>query len=115
VRRNADRSGANGAAQVESLRFLYPRRQPMSAFSPLDDLTQRLAALIAATPAADVEKNLRTLLAQSLTRLDLVPREEFEVQRALLQRALERQAALEARLAEIEARNEAAAQRPTAG
>jgi len=86
----------------------------MSAFSRLDDLTQRFATLIAATPAADIEKNLRTLLASSLARLDLVPREDFEVQRALLQRALEHQAALEARLAEIEARTEAAAERPPA-
>lgn len=76
----------------------------MSAFSRLDDLTQRIAALIAATPAADVEKNLRALLVSTLARLDLVPREEFEVQRALLQQALARQAALEARLAALEAR-----------
>lgn len=76
----------------------------MSAFSRLDDLIQRIAALIAATPAADVEKNLRSLLVSSLARLDLVPREEFELQRAMLQRALVRQATLEERLAVLEAR-----------
>jgi ubiquinone biosynthesis accessory factor UbiK len=69
-----------------------------------DDLTTKISALIAATPAKDVEKNLRALLIGALGRLDLVTREEFDVQRAALARAREQLAALEAKVAELEAR-----------
>jgi BMFP domain-containing protein YqiC len=68
----------------------------------LEDLANRISALIAATPAKDVEKNLRALLASGLARLDLVTREEFDIQREALARARERLAALEAKIAELE-------------
>lgn len=71
---------------------------------PLDDLANRVSALLAATPAKDVEKNLRALLGGALGRLDLVTREEFDIQREALARARERLAALEARMAELENR-----------
>ena len=70
---------------------------------PLDELARRVAALIAATPAKDVERNLRALLASALGRLDLVTREEFDLQREVLARARERLAALERQIAELEA------------
>jgi hypothetical protein len=70
----------------------------------LEDLSARIAAALAATPAADIEKNLRVLLSSAFAKLDLVTREDFEVQKELLARAQARLAALEARLAEIEAR-----------
>lgn len=69
----------------------------------LDDLAARFSALLAASPARDVEKNARALLGGALARLDLVTREEFEVQRELLARARERLGQLEARIAELEA------------
>lgn len=75
----------------------------------LDDLAARFSALLAASPARDVEKNARALLGGALARLDLVTREEFEVQRELLARARERLGQLEARIAELEAQ---AAPRP---
>lgn len=68
----------------------------------LEDLQQRIAALLAGSPAADLQKNLKALLAQQFTRLDLVTREEFEIQRALLERAREKIDALEARVAQYE-------------
>lgn len=67
-----------------------------------DELAQRVSALVAATPAKDVEKNLRALLSAALGRLDLVTREEFDLQRELLSRARERLAELEAKIAELE-------------
>lgn len=70
---------------------------------PLEDLSARIAAALAATPAADIEKNLRALLAAGLAKLDLVPRADFEIQKELLARAQARLAALEARLDAIEA------------
>lgn len=71
---------------------------------PLDELARRMSALIAATPAKDVERNLRALLTSALGRLDLVTREEFDLQREALARARERLAALEQQIAELENR-----------
>lgn len=69
----------------------------------LEDLSARIAAALAATPAADVEKNLRVLLGSALAKLDLVTRDDFEIQKELLARAQARLAQLETRLADIEA------------
>lgn len=68
-----------------------------------EDFSARIAQVMAATPAAEVEKNLRALLASLFARLDLVTREEFDVQREVLSRTREKLAALEARVAELEA------------
>ncbi len=76
----------------------------MDTPSFLEDLQQRLSALFAATPAADIQQNLKALLVQQFTKLDLVTREEFDVQRAVLEKATERIDALEARVAELEKR-----------
>lgn len=74
----------------------------MDNTSFLEDLQQRLSALLAASPAGDIQQNLKALLVQQFAKLDLVTREEFEVQRALLERAAERIETLEARLAELD-------------
>lgn len=74
----------------------------------LDELGARIAELAAASPAKDLEKNARALLASAFTRLDLVTREDFDVQLALLARAREQLAALEQRIAALEARRGAA-------
>ncbi|MDA0188828.1 MAG: accessory factor UbiK family protein [Proteobacteria bacterium] len=67
-----------------------------------EELTARLGALVAASPAADLEKNARALLVGFFEKLDLVSREEFDVQTQILLRARERIAALEARLDALE-------------
>lgn len=69
----------------------------------LDEVSARLSELAASGPARDFEKNARALLAQGFAKLDLVTREEFDVQSELLSRAQQRLAALEARVAELEA------------
>lgn len=71
--------------------------------SLFDDLSQRLSQALRDSPAQDVEKNLRALLASWFDRLDLVLREDFEVQKKLLERAQGRLAELEARVRELEA------------
>ncbi|HQW19917.1 MAG TPA: accessory factor UbiK family protein [Rhodocyclaceae bacterium] len=68
----------------------------------LDDISTRISELIAATPARDIEKNTRALLSSAFARLDLVTREEFDIQVTLLARAMEKLAALEARVATLE-------------
>ena len=78
----------------------------------LDELSSKVNEALASGPAKDVEKNVRALLAQGFTKLDLVTREDFEVQSQLLARTQEKLAALEARVTELEARNAAAPQSP---
>ncbi len=70
----------------------------------LDDVSSRLSELAASGPARDFEKNARALLAQGFAKLELVTREEFDVQAELLARAQQKLAALEARVAELEAK-----------
>jgi BMFP domain-containing protein YqiC len=70
----------------------------------LAELSARLAALAAANPAKDLEKNFRGMLSSTFAKLDLVTREEYDVQVRLLARAKEKLAALETRVAEMEAR-----------
>ena len=69
-----------------------------------EDLNARVAEALRNSPAADFEKNVRALLAGWFDRLDLVTREDFEVQKRLLERAQGKLAQLEARLAELEQR-----------
>ena len=71
---------------------------------PFDDLSERVSALLRDTPVGDVEKNLRALLSSWFDRLELVTREDFEVQQKLLEQAGARLAALEARITELESR-----------
>lgn len=81
-------------------------RLPLIMIRPemLNDLAARLSALVAASPARDLEKNARALLGGLFSQLDLVPREEFEVQAALLEKAEQRLRVLEARISELEKR-----------
>jgi len=68
----------------------------------LNELNKRISELIAASPAKDVEKNLRALLSSAFARLDLVTREEFDVQQEVLGRTREKLQQMEARVAEME-------------
>jgi BMFP domain-containing protein YqiC len=70
----------------------------------LDDLGNRVREIIEKSPAKDLEKNLKAMLSSAVTRLDLVTREEFEVQTQVLLRTREKLTELEGRLAALEAR-----------
>src|SRR5512134_3646988 len=70
----------------------------------LKELGERLSEAARASPAQDLEKNLRALLGAFFDRFDVVLREDFDVQRRLLERAQAKLADLEARLAELEQR-----------
>ena len=70
----------------------------------IDDLNERIGAFLRNTPAGDAQKNLKAMLAQAFAKLDLVTREEFDIQAQVLARTREKLAGLEARLAEIEKR-----------
>jgi BMFP domain-containing protein YqiC len=68
----------------------------------IDDLNARLVSFLQHTPAGDVGQNLKGLLSSSLAKLDLVTREDFELQAQVLARTRERLAELEARIDAIE-------------
>jgi BMFP domain-containing protein YqiC len=68
----------------------------------LDEISNKIKQLLSNTPAADMQKNLRALLQAQFAKLDLVTREEFDVQREVLLRAREKITQLEARLAALE-------------
>ena len=68
----------------------------------LNDVTERIREVFAASPAADVEKNLRSMLTGLFARLDLVTREEFDVQRQVLLRTREQLTRLETEVASLE-------------
>lgn len=69
----------------------------------LEELNERINAALRNSPAADLERNVRALMGGWFERLDLVAREDFEVQRKLLERAQARLQDLEARIARLEA------------
>jgi ubiquinone biosynthesis accessory factor UbiK len=67
-----------------------------------EELSDRMAETLRQSPAQDIEKNLRALLAGWFDRMDLVLREDFDVQRKLLERAQAKLAELEARVRQLE-------------
>lgn len=69
----------------------------------LEELNERINAALRNSPAADLERNVRALMGGWFERLNLVAREDFEVQRKLLERAQARLQDLEARIARLEA------------
>jgi ubiquinone biosynthesis accessory factor UbiK len=68
-----------------------------------EDMSAKLTDAVANSPAKDFEKNARALLAQGFSKLDLVTREEFDVQAQVLARAREQLTVLEARMTQLEA------------
>ena len=74
-----------------------------------EELSAKLSAAANSSPVKDIEKNMRALLTQGFAKLDLVTREEFEVQTQVLSRTREKLAELEARVAELEAQRNSAA------
>ncbi len=69
-----------------------------------DELAARIGKAIEASPAKDIEKNVKAMLQSGLSRLDVVTREEFDTQAAVLARTREKLERLEARVAELEGR-----------
>ena len=75
----------------------------------LDEISAKMSALLAATPARDIEKNAKALLSGVLGRLALVTRDDFDVQTQVLARTREKLTALEARVEAMEKAQQASA------
>jgi BMFP domain-containing protein YqiC len=70
------------------------------------EVAGKVSEILAFSPAKDVEKNLKASLAAWLSKLDLVTREEFDVQSQVLARTREKLQQLEDRLAALEAKQD---------
>lgn len=68
----------------------------------VDEVSQKIHRMIAESPAGDLEKNLRALLQAVFARLDLVTREEFDVQTEVLAHTRRKLETLEQKLASLE-------------
>ncbi len=71
----------------------------------LNELQDKVQQVLQQSPAKDLEKNMRAMLNQGFSKLDLLTREEFDVQAEVLARTRARLEALEARVAELEAKS----------
>jgi ubiquinone biosynthesis accessory factor UbiK len=74
-------------------------KQPSDVFN---DLQARVSDLLKNSPAKDVERNVKAMLTQGFSKLDLVTREEFDTQAQVLARTRVRLEELEKRVAELE-------------
>jgi len=68
----------------------------------VEDLNARMSEILASSPARDLEKNLHAMLSGVFNRLNLVTREEFDVQAKVLMRTREKLAVIEQKIAELE-------------
>ena len=74
----------------------------MFSSSQFQDLSNKIKDIVKSSPLADVDKNIHALIKGALTKMELVTREEFDVQTEVLRHAREQLARLEAKLAELE-------------
>jgi BMFP domain-containing protein YqiC len=68
----------------------------------INDLSNKINEMIKSSPLADMEKNINALIQGVFTKMELVSREEFDVQAEVLRNTREKLVSLEARLAELE-------------
>lgn len=72
--------------------------------SPLfSDISNKIREIVQNSPAGDLEKNINALLKGAFTKMELISREEFDVQAEVLRNTREKLEILEVRLAELEA------------
>ena len=73
----------------------------------MEDFQKNISELIAKSPAADIERNVRSMMTQAFTRMDLVTREEFDVQADMLARARTKVDQLSEQLRQLQSRLDA--------
>jgi BMFP domain-containing protein YqiC len=69
-----------------------------------NDLQGKINQALESSPAKDIERNVKAMMTQGFSRLDLVTREEFDIQAQVLAKTRAKLELLEARVAELEAR-----------
>ncbi len=69
-----------------------------------NDIQGKINQALDSTPAKDIERNVKAMMTQGFSKLDLVTREEFDIQAQVLAKTRARLEALELRVVELEAR-----------
>jgi BMFP domain-containing protein YqiC len=77
----------------------------MDSSNFFNDLQSKINQVLENSPAKDIEKNVKAMLNQGFSKLDLVTREEFDVQTQVLAKTRAKLEALEARVAELESQS----------
>lgn len=67
-----------------------------------NDMQTKMQQALENSPAKDIEKNLKAMMSQGFAKLDLVTREEFDIQAQVLAKTRSKLEALELRIAELE-------------
>jgi len=75
----------------------------MNKQSFFNDMQAKVNQVLENSPAKDIEKNVKAMMSQGFSKLDLVTREEFDIQAQVLAKTRARLEALEARVAALEA------------
>ena len=76
----------------------------MNKLNLIDNLSYKIKELAKNSPVSDLDKNLHALIQGVFTKMELISREEFDVQTEVLSNAREKLAQLEAKLAELESK-----------
>jgi BMFP domain-containing protein YqiC len=84
---------------IDSFRRTHMDKPPF-----FEDFQSKIHQALENSPAKDIEKNVKAMISQGLAKLDLVTREDFEVQSQILAKTRAKLEALEARVAELESR-----------
>ncbi len=89
--------------RTATVNLQHNERMHMDKPNFFNDLQAKISQAIENSPAKDIEKNVKAMMSQGFSKLDLVTREEFDVQTQVLAKTRAKLEALEARVAALEA------------
>ena len=67
----------------------------------IDEICNRIEELLAQSPLGDIRQNVKAIIVNNLSKIDLVTREEFDIQTSVLKRSQEKLESLEKKIAEM--------------
>jgi BMFP domain-containing protein YqiC len=86
---------------VSNIQFFNEEGEQFSGSEKLNEISNKIKEVVQDSPLGDAEKNIHALLQSVFTKMELVSREEFDVQAAVLRSTREKLDALEKQLAEL--------------
>jgi BMFP domain-containing protein YqiC len=92
------------AAHCAGAHAAQPSKEPQQMNNFFNDLQGKINQAIESSPAKDIERNVKAMMTQGFSKLDLVTREEFDIQNQVLIKTRAKLELLEQRVAELEAR-----------
>jgi BMFP domain-containing protein YqiC len=98
------RAGARTKSGVRAPQWCAPPDQGLAMNTFFNDLQDKINQAIENSPAKDIERNVKAMMTQGFSKLDLVTREEFDIQAQVLAKTRAKLEALELRMAELEAK-----------